>query len=324
MFSFLKRKDKNARGAAGRASQRLRDVYDVLAHADDTYAKMPVRLRLEVERISQGLSEYGPRKLRRKGIGMDFFEAREFRPDLDDPRKISARLSARGETPMVIEQEAEIRQHFFLWRDASPSMEYASELAPYSKKEAAEIMLLAMAKHLAKNEEMIGVLDRKGTYRGGNASSLVAEHLGDVTILSADMPFVERRLPKHSNAILFSDFMSDPDTIREGLSHLQGIDLKGTLVFVLDPQEIDFVYKGHVEFEGLEGEGEIKFEKAEAMKEDFQKALIAHIEDIRAIAAEFNFEVIVQRTDEPLENTLYTIYGLQSQKPVTGLSYNLK
>lgn len=314
MFSFLKRNK-------GKSTSRpkLSDFNEAMSRADDVFDLLPIRLQMEVDRISLGLPEYGPRKLMRKGPGMDFFEAREFMPDLDDPRKINARLSARMDTPMVIDKEAEIRQHFYLWRDSSPSMEFASHDAPYSKKEAAEIMMLALAKHLAKNEEMIGILDRPGSYRGGHASDIMAEHLADHTVLSADMPFVERELPKHSNAILFSDFMTDPEVIREGLSHLEGIDLKGALVFVLDPLEIEFAYEGHIEFEGAEGEGEMKFKKAETKKDQFQEALADHINKIKEIAAEKNFEVIVQRTDEPLENALYILYGLDNHKPVKGL-----
>lgn len=317
MLSLFNRKGRKKKSV----HKRLSDFYDVLGHADDTYANLPLRIQLLIEKVSQGLPEYGPRKLRRSGPGMEFFEAREYMPGHDDPRKINARLSARTEKDMVIDKEAEIRQHFYLWRDSSPSMQFASEKAPFSKKEAAEIMLLAFAKTLAKNEEMIGILDKKGMYRGGKASDLLAEHLAEVTILTADMPFVERKLPRHSNVLLFSDFMVDPNEIREGLSHLQGIDLKGTLVIVLDPQEVDFNFEGTVEFEGLEGEGEIEFNKAESMKEQFQERLSAHIEEIRRIAKNRNFDVIVQRTDEPLEEALYTIYGLQADKPVKGLSH---
>jgi uncharacterized protein (DUF58 family) len=308
MFSLFNRKAEKQRK---KKHKSLSDFYDVLSHADKTYANMPLRMQLEIEKVSQGLPENGPRKLKRAGPGSEFFEARDFRPGIDERRHINARLTARYGRPMVIDKEAEIRQHFFLWRDSSPSMEYNSGNSPYTKKQAAEIMLLALAKHLAKNEEMIGILDKKGLYRGGKASDLLAEHLAEVNILSADMPFVERKLPKHSTAVLFSDFMTDPETIREGLSHLQGIDLKGMLVVVLDPQEIEFNYKGHVEFEGSEGEGEIKFEKAESMKDAFQGALENHLATLQKIAEEKRFEVIVQRTDRPLHEALYRIYGLE-------------
>lgn len=308
MFSLFNKRSERKKSKY----KKLSDFYDVLAQADKTYAHMPLRMQLEIDKVSQGLPEHGPRKLKRAGPGSEFFEVRDFRPGIDERRHINARLTARHGKPMVIDKEAEIRQHFFLWRDASPSMEYGSQKAPYTKKQSAEIMLLALARHLAKNEDMIGILDKKGLYRGGKVSDLLAEHLAEVSLLSADMPFVERKLPKHSTAVLFSDFMTDPDTLREGLSHLQGIDLKGMLVVVLDPQEIEFDYKGHVEFEGSEGEGEIKFEKAESMKADFQSALEEHLKTIQKIADEKHFTVIIQRTDRPLHEALYQIYGLSA------------
>jgi hypothetical protein len=158
------------------AENKMDSFYRLLAGVDDTYKKLPINLRLQVEKISQGLTEFGPRKLHRRGVGTEFFESRDFRSDVDEPRKINARLSGRAGKPVVIEKEAEIRQHFYLWRDPSPSMDFNSAAANYTKREAAEIMLLAFAKHLSKNEELIGILDRRGTYRGGKASACEAAY----------------------------------------------------------------------------------------------------------------------------------------------------
>jgi uncharacterized protein (DUF58 family) len=289
--------------------------FGLLAGADATYSKIPQRMRLQIDKISQGLSEYGPRKLRRRGPGTEFFESRDFRPDSDDPRRINARLSARAGKPVVIEKEAEIRQHFYLWRDSSGSMEYASQKDGYSKKQASEIMLLAFARHLARNEELIGILDRKGAYRGGKAQESVARKLLDVTIIAGDMPFPARKLPRHSTAVLFSDFLMDKEALVKGLDQLSGVGLKGFMVMVLDPEELDFNFKGHVEFEGLEGEGREKFKKAEAMKAAYQAKIKAHIDDVKGLCEAKGFRFILQRTDEPLHKGLLAIYGLSPDKP---------
>ena len=300
-------------------TEPLSGLYNTLAAADQTYRKLPLRMRLEIEKISQGLSEFGPRKLGRSGMGTEFFEAREFRPDADDPRKINARLSARAGRQIIIEKEAEIRQHFFLWRDATASMDYSSGRADYTKKQAAEIMLLAFAKHLARNEEMIGILDQKGLYRGGKAAGhLAAQLFNDVAIIAgADLPRLERRLPRHSTTILFSDFLSQPEEIDKTLAQMTRHDLKGFLVMVLDPQEITFDYKGHIKFRGIEGEGEMTLKKAEKKRDAYLEKLRTHIEKIENICRAKGFSLIIQRTDEPLQNALLSIYGLGQKNTAT-------
>lgn len=308
---------------ADEKNSKLTALYNLLAGVDETYNKLPLNLRLEIEKISQGLSEFGPRKLSRRGQGTEFFESREFRPDADDVRKINARLSARAGHLVVVEKEAEIRQHFYLWRDASPSMEYASDSNLYTKKEASEVMLLAFAKHLAKNEELIGILDRKGTYRGGKASDSLAEHMIDVTIMTDGMPFPARKLPQHSTAILFSDFLMDEKELIKGMNHLNGTGLKGFLIMTLDPEELDFTFKGHVEFQGLEDEGSEKFKKAEAMKEKYLQQMHDHILRVNDICKAKGFKLIIQRTDEPLHNALMAVYGLSSHAPARSPSLTL-
>jgi uncharacterized protein (DUF58 family) len=129
------------------------------------------------------------------------------------------------------------------------------------------------------------------------------------------MPSVARKLPQHSTAVLFSDFMMDHDELLRGISQISGIGLKGYLVMTLDPQEIDFKFKGHVEFHGLEGEGKERFKKAESMRAAYQQKMREHLQQIEAICKAKGFKLIVQRTDEPLHNALMAIYGLRPNAP---------
>jgi len=303
-----------------KGATKLDTLYNLLAGVDQTYSKLPMNLRLEIEKISQGLAEFGPRKLRRRGVGTEFFESRDFRPDTDEPRKINARLSARAGRSIVVEKEAEIRQHFYLWRDATASMNWSADKGRYTKKQAAEIMLLAFAKHLSKNEELIGILDGKGTYRGGKASESLAEQMIDVTIVTGNMPQIGRKLPQNSTAVMFSDFLMDRDDIIKGLSQMTGLALRGFLVMVLDPQELDFTFKGHIEFEGMEGEGKEKFEKAEAMKDAYLEKMGTHIDWLESVCKAKGFTLILQRTDKPLHDGLMSIYGLAPNDPASSMA----
>ena len=62
---------------------KLNALYDLLAGVDRTYNKLPINMRMEIEHISKGLSEFGPRRLGRRGMGTEFFEARDYQKDID-------------------------------------------------------------------------------------------------------------------------------------------------------------------------------------------------------------------------------------------------
>lgn len=289
---------------------KLQALYNLLAGADQTYGGLPMRMRLEVEKLSQTLRDMGARKLGRTGLGAEFLEAREYREGVDQRKDIDARLSGRAGRNIVAEKEAEIRQHVYMWRDPQPSMDYTSDDEAPTKRQASEIMMLAMAKHLAKNEDLVGVLDQKGTYTSASAAKSLAGKLMDVNLVAGEMPMITRKLPANSTAILFSDFFMDRKEILQGLDRIRGQNLKGYLVMVLDPEEIEFSsYKGHVKFNGMKGEGQKAFKKAEALRKKYHENFMEHVRWLEGAAKAKGFDLIVQRTDEPLHKALLAIYG---------------
>jgi len=291
----------------------IESVNKVLSRADTTYSKLPDRLKLQVEELVRGLAQYGPRKIPRKGAGMEFLEPRDFHPDKDEIKDINFRMSARAGRNIVLDKESEIRQHFYLWRKGSGTMNFSSDPKQLStKKEAAEVMLLAFAKHLARNEELIGVLDKQGTYTGGRAPGNVAYHLQDVNIITGDVPNLHRKLPKNSTVVLFSDFFDDASELVNALDRLTGQGLRGYMVMTLDPQELDFdKYKGRTKFKGLSGEATKKFGKAEAERENYKFRMGQYINWVEKLATHKGYKLIIQRTDQPLSNALLQIYGLR-------------
>jgi uncharacterized protein (DUF58 family) len=305
-------------------AKKKETVYDLLAGVDKTYSKLPTNLQLEIEKVSLGLTEFGPRKLGKFGPGTEFYEARDFRPEVDEPRKIHARLSARAGRPIVVEKEAEIRQHFYLWRDASGSMNYNSRNGDlFSKKQSSEIMLLALAKHLSKNEELIGVLDGEGVYRGSNSTEWLAPQLVDVTVMTGEMPLATRKLPKNSTVVLFSDFMFDTNDFVKGLEQLSGDNLRGFVVMVLDPQELEFEFRGHTKFKGLEGEASETFKRAEALQAEYIRKIHEHINKVERICSAKGFDFILQRTDKPLHEAIMSMYGLKPIEKRAGTKLRL-
>ena len=295
---------------------KLGHYFKLLVKAEEVRHELPLHQRPEIDDISKGLPQMGPHLLRRKGQGYQFFDMHEFVPGSDDPRFIHPKYSAKRGKLMFIEKEAEVRHHFYMWRDSSASMAWKSDKAPYTPKEAAEIMIMALSKHLSKHQEKIGLLETGQRTQGGHVAEWLATQwaLDDA---QNEAPQLQRRLVRDSSALLFSDFLGNPDTLASTLNDLQAQRISGWVVMIEDPQIFNFDFKGHVLFEGPEGETAIDLQKVQnlPLRQQYQAALAERIALIEKIAGEYGFQFILQRTDEPLQRGLLAIYKLAPSKP---------
>lgn len=299
--------------------KKLKMSFSPLTHAHEVLDDIPLRIKLEADKVSQDFSSYGLRALQKIGMGTEFYEARPLQDD-DDPSEKNARLSVQYRQPMVIKRQAETSQHVYMWVCRKNRMDYVSEhsikhAAPaqaFSKAQVAEILLLALAKHLAGNGESVGLLDMPGVFMGRNVPDRLSQQLRETESEKDDIPAVENRIPRNSTVILFSDFIMDPAALDEGLDRMVEMGLSGHLVMVLDPAEITLDgYKGRMEF--LDADGEcppVIVENVDAEKNSIRNIVEKHIEFVRAIAEKNNFRLTVQRTDGPLHHALLDIYGL--------------
>src|SRR5215470_11331794 len=94
---------------------------------------------------------------RRVGQGDAFWQYRMYR-DGDSASQIDWRQSARSRHLFVRETEWEAAASVWLWRDGSPSMQYASLRNIDTKAVRAEIITLALASLLADAGERVAVL----------------------------------------------------------------------------------------------------------------------------------------------------------------------
>ncbi|MEN8196305.1 MAG: DUF58 domain-containing protein, partial [Pseudomonadota bacterium] len=113
-------------------------------------------LLVEAERVAQTVAQ-GVHGRRRVGQGETFWQFRRYQPG-DPTTAIDWRQTAKSQAVFVRETEWEAAQSVWLWRDSSPSMDYASgaELPP--KQERAELLLLAAAALLVRGGERVALL----------------------------------------------------------------------------------------------------------------------------------------------------------------------
>src|SRR3954469_13361395 len=165
----------------------------------------------------------------------------QFRQDRDgaSASQIDWRQSARSRHLFVRETEWEAAASVWLWRDASPSMQYASLKNIDTKAVRAELITLALASLLTDAGERIALLGSgMRPISGRVAVRRVAETLFDET-RDASRPRPSQPplvpLPAHGTIVLVSDWLDPLDSVEAIIRHYASVGVRGPLVRALGP-----------------------------------------------------------------------------------------
>ena len=138
-----------------RAADRSFSGLERRQQAEQLAAALPALL-VAAERVATTVMQ-GVHGRRRVGIGETFWQFRHAQPG-DPAQLVDWRQSAKGQHLYVREHEWEAAQTVWLWCDRSASMDYASSRGLDSKRERAELLLLALATLLSPLAELEGRL----------------------------------------------------------------------------------------------------------------------------------------------------------------------
>lgn len=251
---------------------------------------------------------------RRVGQGDAFWQYRPFR-DGDSANRIDWRQSARSRQLFVRETEWEAAASVWLWRDASPSMHYASLRGIDTKAVRAELITLALASLLTDAAERIALLGTGMRPLSGRvAVRRIAETMMEETraveaktrTLSSLPPMMP--LPAHGTVVLVSDWLDPLEQIEPVIRYYASAGVRGHIVQVLDPAEEDLPFDGHVKFEGLEAEGQHTVRRVETVRTAYGARLAAQRDGLQRLARPANWTVHLHRTDRPPQTILLALY----------------
>jgi uncharacterized protein (DUF58 family) len=230
---------------------------------------------------------------------------------------IDWRQSGKTQPVFVRENEWEAAQSVWLWHDSSASMGYRSVPGLPTKKERAELLLLALAVLLVRGGERVALLG-SGVPPSGNKVTLnrLAMRILEDTLPKDGLPRIEP-LPRHAQVVLIGDLLSPLPDVHRTVSALSGKGLRGHLVQILDPAEETLPFDGRVEFEGLEGEDELLIPRVEAVRQAYMERLEAHRDGLAALARAAGWSFVTHRTDRPPQTALLALYGAIAQEPTS-------
>lgn len=273
--------------------------------AEETAAALPPLL-VAAERIAATVAQ-GVHGRRRVGQGESFWQFRQYEPG-DAAGRIDWRESAKSQRLYVRETEWEAAQSVWLWRDASPSMDYSS--APYvsggdwsSKRERAELIMVALASLLVRGGERLALLGSGMPPLSGRIAltrlvDLIERDGPHAASAQAGLPAIEP-LPRAGQLVLVGDFLAPIEETQKIIAGYAAAGVGGHLLQIVDPAEEDLPFDGRVRFAGVEERDELVIGRVETIREAYAGRFHEHRAGLQAIAQRAGWSFSTHRTDRP-------------------------
>lgn len=278
-----------------------------IRHRAELLASALPPLLIEAERVASTVMQ-GVHGRRRAGQGEAFWQFRRYAQG-DPITRIDWRQSARTQAVFVRENEWEAAQSVWLWRDASTSMAYRSKSSYPTKRDRADLLLLATAAMLLRGGERTALLGQGGPPANSRATLIRLATSLDQENDEAGLP-PSVLLPRYGRVVLFGDFLSPLDEIAAKLAGFAGAGAEGHLVQVLDLAERSLPFKGRVRFEGMEGEGTMLARRAEQLRDEYQGRLAEHCAGIADLARGLGWTYRIHDTSQSPEAALLALYSV--------------
>lgn len=280
-------------------------------HGAEALAATLPPLLVAAERVAATVSQ-GIHGRRRVGPGESFWQFRRYHPG-DAIQRIDWRKSAKSQHVYIRQTEWEAAQSVWLWRDGSPSMSYRSARGLPTKKERAEILLLALASLLARGGEHLALLGRGETPAPGRAAlRRIAESLYGDHSETASMPARES-LPRYSRMVIVGDLLSPLPDIQRALAAYAAQGVRGHLLQILDPAEETLPFSGRVRFQGMEGDGDMLIGRVEDVRAGYRGMMATHKQAVADIARAIGWSHAVHHTSQPPQPALLALYLVLSE-----------
>lgn len=275
--------------------------------AEEIAAGLPPLL-IEAERIAHTVAA-GLHGRRRAGPGESFWQHRAYA--FGDPvSMIDWRQSARAADRLYVRQnEWEAAAAVWIWRDASRSLDYASDRRLPTKRRRADILAVALASLLAQAGERVGAAGETARLfhgRGAAARFLEALDVEAFDERASSPPPIPVRA--HARVVFISDFFSDIDAVAAAAGRCAALGARGVFVQVVDPAEESFPFTGRTRFQDVETTDRLVVGDAGALGEAYRREFAAHRERLTTIANRFNWTFIAHRTDALAASALLSIF----------------
>lgn len=260
----------------------------------------------------------GGRASVKQGRGIEVVDYREYIPG-DDFRLIDWRVYGRMEKLYIrrFEEEKDMVMHILV--DSSASMNFKTD--KMSKFDYAGSIAAGFGFLAANNHEKFALGLYAETLREITQPKKSQSHLFNVidllnnvqlkgtTDLGVSASQYSKLIKSKSFSIIISDFVEDPDSIREGVYRMAKHSKELMLVQVLDPWELDLGWRDDIKFQDLET-GEVKRTFiSPSFKREYGRKIREHNAKVEQICHEIGVNFTTVTTDTPIFSAFVRIVG---------------
>jgi uncharacterized protein (DUF58 family) len=281
-----------------------------IAEAERLAGKLP-GLLLEAEKVAHTFMK-GVHGRRRVGQGESFWQFRPFQQG-DQRRDIDWRQTAKRGEAFVRQMEWEASQTLWLYRDATESMNYRGYKNLPSKKDYAEILLLALALVTLNGGEQVSLL---GTDLAPQTNYNAIQRIFEYLPVQKHLVEEGRPVNARSEIVLISDFYTPVPQLAVFCEKLAHRGVHGALVQVYDPSEKTLPFKGRMKFYDIEGPNTppVDIPQVEAVAEEYARRFLEHQEKLSDLARSLGWKFFHVMTSERHETVLSRLYDLLAVK----------
>lgn len=277
-----------------------------------TLAKLK-SFRLRARHVVEGFLA-GAFRNPRQGFSIEFAEHREYAAG-DDLRYLDWRAFGRTDKYYLKRFDDETNFTSYVLLDQSQSMSYRGPQAALTKYEYGQCVAAALAWLVWQRQNAIGVgcfdnqvrsFVRPSANRG--QLNLVLRQLDGkpsrhATNYERVLHELSDRIQRRSVLILIGDFLDRVDNVLKGLSRLAHQRHDISLFHTLDPSEWTFDFQGELQFQGLEGEGDVNVDAA-GLRATYLSELQKYQTTLRVGCQKMGIDYQNARTDFPLDRVL--------------------
>jgi uncharacterized protein (DUF58 family) len=248
----------------------------------------------------------------RFGFSQEFAEFRAY-VEGDDPRFVDWNVFARTERTYIRRYQGETNTRLFVLLDASASMGYQS--TRISKLQYGKFLAAALAYLATRQHDPVGLIVFDDTIRhyrppSGRAGSLqgVLHALdsaspGNRTDIAGCFEKFREHATRRGLVAVISDLYCDPIAMSRAVQPLAYTGHDIVFFHVLDPGEIKPEWRDSVLFEDMES-GQTMEVSPDYLETGYGKKLDDHLAGVRSAAGSVGADVVLARTDEPLDRAL--------------------
>ncbi len=247
-----------------------------------------------------------------KGFAIEFAQHREYTIG-DDPRHLDWKVLGRTDRYYIKQYEQDTNFVVQLLVDGSESMNYGGGKITklhYAKALAACLAYLVLLQRDAvavslfdsESREYIPRTDSLGKIHH-IMNRLAAFEATQKTNLGTAMGDIARIARARGIIVVLSDLFDDEEGFERGLQQLRFGGHEVVVFHVLDPDELEFPFKGRVEFIGLEGAPKLETSPADIRK-SYLKEMDAMRQRMRLACERTGSHYVLANTGLPLAETL--------------------